>query len=462
MHRPTSLLLFPFLLVGCSDDAPAPDKVRARIASDLVTVIDQAQASTADGKVLPDASAFALLENAIDVPLGDVLESEDVSLFAPRVRSMFAPEDTEEDEFDGAEAAQWLNENIFTDANHAGDGIYKVPASLVCTDEQFDDNGNSLGEQLDAECAEAFDKIQLRIRVFEADSALHFALQLGPKHDEPLEVGLSSKLLSLTVDLDEAESAAHELAPKLGESLPNFQLDGRITAKLEVPGANTARVSLDIERAIAVKFAEHGESLDGPNATRFSTGASEVFSLSLDGNALSMEAAIALAATAAHIPDEFEGPTELALPGLTGTATYKDGQPLVLSNIGLGASTTTLKIDGKTAMAFDLNPNDGRKFDATLSGNLLEVSPRLDFRTQVDHLVLGDEAPIYDVTRILLDGGLRGRADETLEVTGSFSIETNPAQYGFAATAGQCVSGAEVYDSTRGEYYTQFAVGACN
>jgi hypothetical protein len=45
--------------------------------------------------------------------------------------------------------------------------------------------------------------------------------------------------------------------------------------------------------------------------------------------------------------------------------------------------------------------------------------------------------------------------------TGTFSISTNPAQYGFSATAGQCVSGEETFDATADDFYTAWTVGVC-
>lgn len=458
MNRPSSFLVVGVIgLVGCGSDAPPPDEVRARIAKDLVAVSDTAEASRANGASLPDTTQFALLQGTFSGVLGSAdvfgVSSEISARVAPRMAGLLAPEDptAEDDPFDGAAAAQWLNENLFTDANHAGDGVYKVPATLVCMETQYDDSGNAIGEALDPECAQAFAKIQLRIRVSENDDLLKFALQIGPNHDEPLEVGLSATLLSLTIDLDEAEDAAKAFLPA-GGNAPSFSLSGEVTAKLEVLGAAAAKLSLDIDRDVAIAVED----------TTFSSKQAHVFALTLDGSAKSMELAIGLGETKAHVPSELDGTVDLDLPGVTAVASYAEGQPLAISNISLGARTTTLKIDGQSALALDLNPNDGRKLDAQIAGDTLTVSPRLDFRAEVNHTALGDEAPIYDLTRIALDGGLRGRADDSVEVLGSLSLETNPASYGITATTGQCVRGTETYDATRGEYYTALSAGTCN
>ena len=468
MYRPSSsLFVLSFVgLVGCGSDAPPPDEVRARIAKDLVAVADTAEASRADGASLPDTTQFALLQGALSSVTGsaafDTISTEVSARMAPRMSNLLAPP-AEGDPFDGAAAAQWLNDNLFTNANHAGDGVYNVPASLVCMETVYDDNGIATGEALDPACAQAFAKIQLRIRVSDDDDVLKFALQIGPHHDEPLEVGLSATLLSLSVDLDELEAAARALLPKFGEEVPNFALDGKATAKLEVLGAAAARVSFAIDRGISVRFADPGESLAGPNAFEFSSRAANVFSLALDGNVRSMELLAGLGETHAKIPDQIDGPTELNLAGLTAELSYADGQPLKIKNFSLGQGPLSVLVDGQPALHAELNPSDGHAFHGQITGDLLEVSPRIDFRTQTNHALLGEAEPVYDVRRVLIEGGLRGRADDSVEVVGGrFEIETNPTTYGFAAVANQCVRGTEAYDTTRGAYYTQFTVGACN
>jgi hypothetical protein len=427
-------LLLLLGLAACGADAPPPDEVRARIAKDLVAVADAAKASTADGASLPDTTQFALLQSAF----AGVIGNSEIADISARMGALPADE---EDLFDGAAAAKWLNENVFTDANHAGDGVYKLPATLVCTDEDTN--------TVDDDCVQSFDRIQLRIRVTSDDDVLQFALQLGPDHDEPLAIGLSAKLLSLTVDLDEAEDAIRALAPK-GEPLPAFSMKGQATAKLEVLSAASARVSFDIDRDLAVDY----------ESAAITSKKAHVLSLTLDGNKHAMEAAVGLGPTHVSITDETT--TELTLAGVTGTVKYAEGQPLQITNVSLGQATTKLVRDGQTALAIDLNPQDGRALDLQISGDQLTVSPRLDFRAAVDHALLGDTKPVYDVTRILLDNGLRAHADGSVEALGAFAIETAPASYGFAATAGQCVRDDEMYEATLDAYYTQFTVAACN
>ena len=189
--------------------------------------------------------------------------------------------------------------------------------------------------------------------------------------------------------------------------------------------------------------------------------------LELDGNTPAGSLDVDLAATTLHVPgtDGFA----LDLPGFSISAALELGQPLALTNIGLGDRTTTLTKNGVVAVAIDLNPDDGRTLSATITSDAttgtetLSVSPKLDARIALDHAALGDLPPVYDVTQILLDGSLRsGAGADQLEVaSGSFTIATNPASYGFTATAGQCVQGEDLYDAGTGAYYTAWTVGTC-
>ncbi len=502
MHRPSSSLLLGLSiaslglggLVGCGSDAPPPNEVRARIATDLVHVLGEAEAATAGGDALPSPTAFNLVDRALGGPLASALGNDAGTAFlvqsrltrlasaiAPRanlrardsaVGELAAAEPRDETaDFDGEAAAQWLNDKLFTDANHVGDGVYRVPGALVCTETTYDDAGNETGEAVDSECVQGFAQLQLRIRVSENDATLRFAVQLGPDHDEPLAVGLSANSLSLTIDLDETEDAIRALIPA-GEATPSFRLSGEVTATLEILGTASARASLAIDRAISIKVAEAGTSLDGAGAFRLASAKATVFAITVDGNAKTSAIEVGLGETSAHVPGDvdFGEPTlDLDLPGVTAVATHAAGEPLQLAQLGLGSRTTTLSVDGARAIAIDLNPDDGRAFGATVTehsttgSTTLTVSPKLDLRTATDHAVLGtSEAPVYDVTQVFLDGTVRSSlAQDHVEiVTGTLRLATNPASYGFTATAGQCVSSQQVVDASD-RYYAQWSVGSC-
>lgn len=469
-----SLSLLSTSLIACGGDAPDPSEVRAALREDLGYVLREGEASLATTDALPTGSAFGFATNA--------LGSQGTGLALRAVRPLTKLIDATSD---SAKTTQWLDgeqtgsdaivqklaDELFTDANYVGDGVFRVPASLVCTQTTYDPDTGLESTEIDAECAQNLDAAQLRIRVASEDDGLRFFVQVDANHDEPLSLFLSHTKLALTFDLDEATDAMQALAPVFGETAPNADLSGQITGALEIRGAAHAGVSLSFDRAIAVKIADAGIDLDGDAATRFTSEAGEIIALDLDGHATKASFDLGLGATTAHVPGDVADPlaTDLALGGATVNATFQ-GNTLTLANISLGNSQTTLHKGGQLATSIDLNPADGRSLDATLTVDattgteVLEVSPRLDLRTTVDHAVLGEEQPVYDVTRVELEGSLRGSAlgDQVEVLSGSLAITTNPAQYGVSATAGQCVSSTEIYDDVTFTSYTQYSVGACN
>ena len=467
--RMTSLLLLvpTSLLAACGgESSPTPTDVRARIADDLGHVLRATEAASQQGgEALQADAAFGLFDRFASqhafkrTPIAKLLTQRHAKPIDPG------------EESSADQIIEQLNTKLFTEANHVGDGIYKIPADFACTTEELDDHG-SVTAQLDPECVTQWDKAELRIRTAETNDTLTLALQVGAKHDEPLELALTHTSLAVTLDLDETGQAVAALAPIFGEQAPNASLAGAVTGKLEVLGTASARATLSIDRAIEVKFADAGVSLDSADALRFSSAASEVASIAFDGVAGTGALAFDLGDTQVHIPGDvdFEEPAlDLDLPGVSITANLATGQPVQFTNLSLGERTTTLKVEGATAIAVDLNKTDGRALTATMSFDdatgegTIEVSPKLDLAIAIDHAVLGDEAPVYDVTRVLLTGGLRAVSEsDQLEVLGTLAIETNPAEFGFAATAGQCVTSTSTEDTGTGQVYDAWSVGVCN
>lgn len=474
MRTPTvSLLaisLFSTLaLAGCDDKPPAPSEVRARISSDLGNVLRELNAAIAGGDdALPGSAALAILDRALDSQpeIGSSVRTMTQRFAGARAMAV-ADEADSEDALDVDALIAELNDKLFTDANHLGDGIYQVPPSLVCAETTVDPRGNPI-ETIDAACAEELAKIDLRIRTDKDGDALVFAIQVDADHDEPLLFTLTHTSLAITVDLDDTQRAVVALARLLGEDVPNAALSGQATARLAVLGTARIRVSATIDRAISIQLAPDGASLTGPDAFELTSAKAAIFALDLDGNAKAGSFEIGLRETAVKIPDE-GGRVELDLPGVTALASFFQGGQLDLTHVGLGNRTTTVSINGARALAIDLNAQDGRAFNARLrdhsltGDNILEVTPRLDLQVAVDHAVIGDEPPVYDVTRVVLDGSLSGSdgSDQVEVLTGSFSITTDPSSYGFAAAAGQCVTARDAIDPATGAAFTQFTVGAC-
>jgi hypothetical protein len=373
-----------------------------------------------------------------------------------------------------------LETELFTDANYLGAGIYKVPASFVCKQTVYNDDGTTT-QEIDPDCATQLDKLQLRIRVASEDDAVRFFVQVDANHDEPLSLLVAHDRLAVTVNLDDASDAMIAIAAIEGEAPPNAALSGSITGSLQILGAAHAQVALSFDRAISVQVADAGIALDSDAATRFTSAAADVLAIELDGSAAAASAKLdlGLGETTAHIPGDLGDPTDPTAPpadpstdfflaGATVNAIYQANM-LTLTNVSLGTKQTTFSVGGQIAETIDLNATTGRTLGATITHDpatgeeTLTVSPRLDLQTTINHAVLGDDAPIYDVTRVLLDGSLRGFADtDSVEVvSGTFSMTTNPAQYGYSASAGQCVTSSYETDPVTFEDYETYSVGAC-
>jgi hypothetical protein len=455
-------LLFSLAAAGCHEDPPTPTEVRSAISNDLGNVLRESSAAiTGSTDALPGSSALAVL--------GQVLGTS-TQVTAPLSAMIAQAAPTGTPAIDADAEVSYLDDKLFTDANHVGDGVYQVPAQLVCSKTTVDASGKTV-QTLDATCADQLAKADLRIRVARDGGAVVFAIQLDADHDEPLLVTLTHTSIALTVDLDGAQRAFVALAPLFGKDLPNVVLGGQVTGKLEVLGAAKARVSVTIDRALSIKAAAAGADLAGPGAFVFSSAASQVFAVTLDGAAKSGSLAVNVGETAFKLPADASGKRlELDLPGATVTAAYADGKPLALSHIGLGGRTTTVSISGARAVSIDLDPDNGRAFDATVTRDpatgieTLAVTPKLDLRVSVDHAVLGDTRPVYDTTRVTLDGSLRSvdGSDQVQIATGTFGITTSPASFGFTAAAGQCVTSSEATDPTTGAPFTQWTVGSCH
>ncbi len=462
MRKPYSLFTTSLLTLGtlglgaCSDDPPpSPTSVRSRITSDLGNVLHESAAASKGASSMIPTGTFSVLERALGGSGGSA-----TSNFLHHADTAMG------EAFDADAIIAELNTTLFTDANEVEDGIYAVPADVACKQTDIDQNGNPI-TTIDPDCAASWNKLALRIRVSENGSALKFAVQLGAAHDEPLEVALTHNSLAVSVDLDEAEAATIAIATAFGEMAPNADLSGKVTGKLTILGTAHAAVAFDIDRAVDIKVADDGVALTSPQAFRMTSAAAHVIDVELDGTAGTGAVELGLGATTFHAPgtDTFD----LDLPGATAAFALAANQPLMITNISLGNRTTTLSKNGAVGIAIDLNKNGGRKLDAAIAFDdvagteTLSVAPHFDVEIATNHAVLGDSANVYDVTRVRLDGSLRGGdGSNQLEVlTGSFAISTNPAQYGFSAAAGQCVSSDEQIDAATGDFYTAWTAGAC-
>lgn len=467
--RPLALLLTTASLgLTACGDPPPPSEVRSRLATDLSYVLREAAAAAeATARAVPGGAALGALDRALAATglADDGLALRARAAVAGLARGADRAAARPTDPAGTDPLVTLLTERLFTDESYLGDGIYAVPPELVCAESPL-----AAAPAVDPQCAADLAKAELRVRVSGDRDELRFAIQLGADRDEPLTIGLERAAVSLTVDLDDAIRAAAALARAFGEELPNAALSGQLTGRLAITGPARVTATLDVERPIAIALAEAGAPLDGPDAIRLRSAKARVLAIDLDGAAERGSFALGLGATSAHLvagSGSSRERLELDLPALRGTAAIAPGEPLRLSGISLGDRAITVKRNGALGLAIELNPEHGRTLAATITADpsgrdTIAVSPRLDLRLATDHAVLGDPAPVYDVTRIVVEGTLRADdARDQLEVlAGQLQLVASPASYGVAATAGQCVRSAAAI-TPAGQPYTRWTAGAC-
>lgn len=413
-----SLLLISLAACG-GPTVPSPTDLRSQIAVDVGNIVTQTNAASSGSQLPSTTTALDKLTQLVPV-FGS---SSTVSSFKSKLKA-----DDSTNQLDPKGAIDFLDNQLFTDANYAGDGIYNVPASLVCKSVEVDDQGNET-DTIDAQCATKLAQAQLRIRVEEDGDTLAFAVQVDADHDEPLSVSLSQTSVALTVDLDNAANAISALAGIFAETPPNIQISGAATARLDILGAAHAKASLTIDRDLSIAGADAGVALDSDQAFRLKSAAAPLFAIELDGAAKHGSVDVAVGATTVHSED-----VDLDLPGLTAAGTFS-AAGLAMTNISLGDRTTKITNDGM-AVTIDLNPDNGRKAELSVDKDGVLTTPVFDV-----HLT-GDDLGDYSILQVKLAGSITTDSNDNLEVvSGSFAMVTDPASFSVTATAGQCVDG---------------------
>jgi len=377
------------LVVTACSGGSDPATVRSRITTDLGNVLHQAQA--AGQLAMPGKIA-----------LGYVL---------PGLPAMPDPD----------AAIAWLTGTVFTDADYLGGNVFRFPAESVC----------KTGDVVNSDCVAAVDKAQLRIRV-EVDDTLHFYPQLGANHDEPIDIAVNHDGLTITASLDGAEAALLALEAAYGGFAPAAQLSGEVTLELQVVGPAHVMAAVSVTRDVAIALADPTGLFDSDGAIRFAMPAGLPLSLEVDAGARTFTANLDVENVTAHTPGH-----DFMLAAATADAVY-DGSALALTGVALSASES---VSSHVAATLALTELSATLADAN-GQETLTPSPRLELAAFVDHGLLADTAPAFDVTHLVLDGAIRGDATMLAVMTGALSVTTNPAQFGFVANAGTCVTAA--------------------
>jgi hypothetical protein len=444
--------LLVFTAAACGGEEADPDAVNSRLRQILPGLVEPTSAAI---ELAGESTALAGLESS--------MAAIDDSLALPFAIGVLGSDEEEilpaslPDEQSGDEVAGELGETIFNEENYEGDGVYRIPAELLCP---ADETGN-----VDPECLTEFERAELRIKVELVDDGLDFTLLVGPDRAAPLALELRPARASVVVDLAEAAEAMELLAGDEIE-LPQV-LEGVVALTLLINGPQ------DVSFQVAVREAVRIES----EGISFSTEAADpLASLRVEVAARRLTALLDLGRTRLSMPQSMNDEGSLASglwsvdwQGLSFTATAQDGADEIrIDDIGLGDDTSTIKLDDVQLVGIDLNPADGRRAAVTLrpdpAGGLPIVSfePGLELVIDVFLQPLADAGDLVDswllddTYRILLDGDQP--ATQSIEpgaetpgalrvARGTLAIESDTASVTVAT--GQCLLADPV---TEGEH----------
>jgi hypothetical protein len=401
-----------------------------------------------------------------------------------------------------------LKEKIFTaenlESSSGGTATYLLGPKVFCSSSSSSldpvPSSGGTGSQpapeeepmLDQGCVDEFNRLQPRLRLSSPSTGnVDVALLLTSSRKNPVTLELHSNHLGLVIDLGETKATLDAAGEDTGSIT---QMAGKLGFEIRKNGELDYSLRANVVESVAL-----GSTDDAGDEIQYGVGASvPTMELRLDGNAREITGSIDYGAitlsgslnafrdtfdppeydplTGENVPrPTYTGAVEAMLAGVEGSATF-DGSTdkLTLSHLGLGDASSTLKFDGQTLAQLDLNPSAGRHFDMTVEqqtgGSVVTFSPTLDASALLNFAPLA--AQITDISPELLNNALhfwfdgtnpsvKSQSDQLAILSGTmhFTNAYDPTQ-DFTATAGQCVSSADV-DASANEGVTGVLVTTC-
>lgn len=335
---------------------------------------------------------------------GDVVE--------PLARLLPAEGDETGEEADVGAEIEALAEKIFTEENHEGDGVYLVRGALFCEVEGA----------VDPDCEAQIDGLELRIHAVEAEDGLNLGFRIGPDQAEPFGLELRSNRLSLVLDLADLKSAVEFLAEDDEEATAGLPavMEGVLAFSLLAPSENEVEVQVGVREALRFETDSSGSG----SAMKISTDARDpMFSMLMGETKLAMTVDVGRTRVSGPWGDVQGdgldlGNLDIDWQGLSYQIDLSaDSDILNVSNIGLGDGTSTIKLDGETLLAVDLNKDSGRTFDLELSLDeaglpVLAIAPGIDLQVSYDLQALSEGGVAIDAPVLRSSYSLSLRGDE--------------------------------------------------
>jgi hypothetical protein len=352
------------------------------------------------------------------------------------------------------------------------------------------------GSPPDPDCVSKVERLQPRLRLTSPrENDVDITLLLGEDQNAPLTFQLYQHSLGVQVNLAEALAVGRDL----GQELEGLQeLSGVLQLQLIENQPRDYAIALNVLNTLHVVTNAGGESMSA------SLGASSpALSLRADGNARRLTASVGLGALALHGPlrwlsgmleraDADEANSDLSAPnhpaepraagaidiflaGLSGSLSYvADSDILNVDDIGLGGSTSTIKYDGKTLLAVDLNAEHGRRVNLKLEplgeATKVSISPTLDlsfvlaFRHVTSQFASVSEALLDNTVRVWFAGDAPTFevSDEQLRVSsGTLHLDSSAdAAANLAITTGMCLVEAAEPEQSQSAF-ARFEASSC-
>jgi hypothetical protein len=444
---------------GGGDEPADPATARAEVAALLPGIVDDSSdsldaAGDAQGMVDLRAAMTSLERSFAGLPF-DFPLADDAALVAKAL----APQTAEERP--GAAAARWLAENVFSDANHEGDGVFRIRGAAICP---IEDGATAP----DPECVANIDAAELRVRVGRASGGgLNLTLLVGPDRDEPLTVRLRVGLIDVAVDLGEARSALQHLAAVVGEELDlPATMRGVVAFRLQRHAARHVEASFAVRSAVEI-----AGSMDGGPYAFTAAARDPMLSVELNAVAGRFTGRLDVGAVSLRAPWSAVSPDSLAsgamafdLRGLTGELIL-DAAGLALVGAGLGGGPLTVKLDGATLLSVAVET-----FDLGIAAGAARPTIDLDPGLEVEVIVAmrpladaGDEVESWALDErftISVGPSVQPLEGAVLVADGAIDLAATKAGAAVHVAEGQCLLGSEV---TSGEHPVLglFAAGAC-
>lgn len=407
------------------------------------------------------------------------------------------------------ELVKHLREEVFIDANLVADDTtetqvtYRLGSDVLCPVEPSEQPAADPSVTTepaqepapDPECVANAEKANLRIRLTQPKANdVDMTIVAGDGNFEPVVLQLYHDRIGVKVDLAESLKTLEAMGENVEEVTS-------LTGILQLQLVKNAAIDYSLQFSVLADVSVSLENEAGDQYAYSLAKSSPTVELRADGNTKTVSASYNYGAiqilgpfaefvesyldgeTATASPEEapgvdalpqqpsYTGVVELLLAGYTGKVSYTaDSDTFVFSEVSLGDSTSTLEHNGNVLAALDLNPSDGRKFNATVSAQtladgsksaLVSLDPTIDLNLALSFSHIADQ--VADLSPTLLNDKLRMwfegtdptfavEGDRLRMVAGSFhsSSEQN-AETNIDVAEGMCLEASDPSVSVGGD-----------